>query len=297
MPLGRQARRRSSHLRKKGDDVRAHGYFKRAYDISHTPRSAAQLGLVEQAIGDFLHAEMHLSEALASDDAWVRSNEALLQDSRTVVRSQIGAVEVKGAPAGAKLEAAGRPPFEIPTDGVVWVQPGESFLVISAAGYQAATRKVNVAAGARITMDVELQRDGTATSAKISQPLPPSPGPEHDGAHRTLYTGLALAGVGLAAAATGVFLYRDATMKLDAIRADAMAMPPRPYDEGNGNWRTMDRAGVGLMVGGAVAVAAGAALLVASKSLGSSRSASADYPIRVAVSPLRLPGVQLEARF
>src|SRR6476659_9962930 len=39
-----------NHLRQRGDNERAHGYFKRAYEIARTGRTAAQLGLVEMAI-------------------------------------------------------------------------------------------------------------------------------------------------------------------------------------------------------------------------------------------------------
>jgi hypothetical protein len=45
--------RQGVELRRKGQNALAQGYFKRAYAIAHTPRSAAQLGLVEHALGYF----------------------------------------------------------------------------------------------------------------------------------------------------------------------------------------------------------------------------------------------------
>src|SRR5512138_3799471 len=49
--------RQGIELRRRGDDARAHGYFKRAYELSKTPRAAAQLGLVDQAVGRFAEAD------------------------------------------------------------------------------------------------------------------------------------------------------------------------------------------------------------------------------------------------
>ena len=74
--------RQGVEMRRQGDDLKAHGYFQRAYDIARTPRSAAQLGLADLAIHDNLAAEQHLSEALASSDPWVRQNRPVLEKSR-----------------------------------------------------------------------------------------------------------------------------------------------------------------------------------------------------------------------
>src|SRR5262252_5115498 len=63
-------------LRRAGEDARAYGYFKRAYEISKTPRTTAQLGLASQAVGKFSEAELLLSAALETDDPWVQQNRA-----------------------------------------------------------------------------------------------------------------------------------------------------------------------------------------------------------------------------
>jgi len=66
--------RKGVELRRRGRDSDASALFRQAYELSHTPRAAAQLGLCEQALGQWLEAEGHLSEALlAESDPWIAS--------------------------------------------------------------------------------------------------------------------------------------------------------------------------------------------------------------------------------
>ncbi|HEX3695463.1 MAG TPA: hypothetical protein VH374_08730 [Polyangia bacterium] len=59
-------------LRRAGSDVRALPLFQKAQEIAHTPRTAAQLGLVEFALGYSMDSEQHLAQGLAvPTDAWI----------------------------------------------------------------------------------------------------------------------------------------------------------------------------------------------------------------------------------
>ena len=58
-------------LRRQGKDAKAEGYMRRAYQLAATPRTAAQLGLVEVAVKNYLDAEAHLSEALRGKIRWL----------------------------------------------------------------------------------------------------------------------------------------------------------------------------------------------------------------------------------
>jgi tetratricopeptide (TPR) repeat protein len=100
-------------LRRKGDNARAYGYLKRAFDLARTPRSAAQLGLVEHALGRYAEAEVHLGEALATSDPWVAENRSRLESSRAFVRSNLGRVEVVGAPDDATVSVGSDPSVKI----------------------------------------------------------------------------------------------------------------------------------------------------------------------------------------
>ncbi len=55
----------------------------------------------------------------------------------------------------------------------------------------------------------------------------------------------------------GVVVWQKGNSKRDNIEA-----AKAPYDPSDGNWQTLQRSGVGLMVGGGIAVAAGAVLYV-----------------------------------
>jgi hypothetical protein len=137
----------ANELRRKGDNARAYGYLKRAYDIARTPRSAAQLGLVEHALGRYAEAEVHLGEALASGDPWVQANRARLESSRSFVRSKLGKVEITGAPADATVTVGTDVPIKLAADRVVYVTPGERTLRLEAPGRLPVTRTLSVAVG------------------------------------------------------------------------------------------------------------------------------------------------------
>jgi hypothetical protein len=267
-------------LRRKGDDRRAYGYLKRAYDLAKTPRSAAQLGLVEQALGQFADAQIHLSEALATKDAWVQENRVQLDESQNFVRSKLAKVAITGAPGDATIAVGSDPPFALPRDGVVWLAPGANTVVVAAPGRKPVTKTVTAGPGESTSVAVELPADApptppaAAASAGIdAAPGGPTPAPVEviqvpapaetgqSSTGRTLrITGIGVAAAGVALAVTGFVLRGIASSKLDAIQSDAAA--PRLYNESNDNWQTFEHAGVALLVTGGAAAVAGALLYV-----------------------------------
>src|SRR6266496_2893885 len=67
--------RQANTLRQKGQDPAALPLFREAYEIARSPRTAAQLGLVELALGYWLDSDQHLSEALApAHHPWIDRN-------------------------------------------------------------------------------------------------------------------------------------------------------------------------------------------------------------------------------
>jgi hypothetical protein len=275
-------------LRKRGDDAKALGYFQRAYDIARTPRTAAQLGLVLLALGKYLEAEVRLGQALDVTDPWVEAHTAALESARATARGQLGKIELVGAPSDATVEATGRPALKLPSDNAIWVSPGMARLRIEAPGFEAMTREVSVAQGAktrvRITMaklapehppadkpPTETRRKtepalASSSRAGASTPgLGVSGGPAAGGGssaddretHRHLrIAAIVGAGAGVAMGVTGFLLRNVATQKLNAINSDATATPPRPYNPSNGNYQTFDGLGLGLMVAGGATVGA-----------------------------------------
>ncbi len=70
--------RQGVELRKKGKNAAAVERFQQAYDLAHTARAAAQLGLCEQALERWVDADAHLAEALASSDPWIERQRTIL---------------------------------------------------------------------------------------------------------------------------------------------------------------------------------------------------------------------------
>ena len=80
--------------------------FQQAYDVSHSPNAAAQLGAAEQALGRWIDAERHVREALAArNDAWVVHHHEALDQAMTVIQRHVGTLDVTGSPAGAEVSA------------------------------------------------------------------------------------------------------------------------------------------------------------------------------------------------
>jgi hypothetical protein len=275
-------------LRRKGDDKRAEGYLKRAYELAHTPRSEADLGLVELALGRYRRAEEHLSEALAADDAWVQDNKAALTSSRDKARAKLLALEIVGAPRDATVLSPDGTVTKLPADGVLYVDPGEVKLSVQAIGHKTASVDITGAAGEKRKVEVAMpsteQAPPVAAPAPAPAPAPspvkppsaapspetppsgepsappaPSAGESPDGARRI--AGIVVGAVGVAAAATGVVLLAKGNSEVDATNAAANTKNG-VYDPANGNYQSLQHAGVGLIIGGAAAVAVGGTLLV-----------------------------------
>src|SRR4030095_2817946 len=71
--------REGTAFRRDGKDDQNFPLFRKAYELAPTPRTAAQLGLVEMELSYWLEAEKHLSEALAAPrDLWVNRNRETL---------------------------------------------------------------------------------------------------------------------------------------------------------------------------------------------------------------------------
>jgi hypothetical protein len=263
--------------RRKGDDKRAEGYLKRAYELARTPRSAAQLGLVELALGHFRSAEEHLSEALAADDDWVHDNREVLTSSRVSARSHLWALEIGGAPRDATVLRPEGAITKLPTDGVLWFDPGTVTLTVQAVGRKPAPVEASGAAGERHKVQVELQEENTpappvaVVPAPRTEPAPTAPsapsGPA-DPLRTRRIAGIVVGAVGVAAVVTGVILLEKGNSEVDATNAGGT------YNPANGNYQTLQNAGVGFMIGGAAAVAAGGALFVLGLSHGEAPAVS-----------------------
>lgn len=154
--------------RRAGDDPGALATFRRAYEVSPSPRAAAQLGLVHQALGQWVEAHERLNEALAAaSDPWVGRNRAALEQALTVVDGEVGTVEViiSGSIArGTRATLGSREITSFPMTHAVVVVAGEEALEVSAPGHGTVRRDVRVRAGQLSRVTIELRPDTTAAS-------------------------------------------------------------------------------------------------------------------------------------
>jgi hypothetical protein len=299
--------RQGVELRRKGQDARAEGYFRRAYQIAATSRTAAQLGLVELAVGNHADAEQHLSEALSSKDAWINQNRKSLEESRARAREKLVRVVFVSAPEGTSFAIEGgtdvRP---LPADATIFLAPGPTTIRLTATGRKPTTVRVEGAAGEtrKVTVDmpappveplktapppaVPAASEPPVASPEATPTPPPAtetsapPAPEAAPGRGLRVAGIAVGAAGVGAAIVGGILYAQGNSKKKSIE-DAAA-GGGDYDPSKGNWESLRNAGVGFMIGGGVAIAGGVGLFIAGKKAGSSEA-----PATVSFAPM--PGL------
>lgn len=211
---------RGLQLRKEGRDEEALPFFQRGVREQGAPRAFGQLGTCEQALGLWVGAEAHITEALAHPrDPWVQKNETALKTALEYIQARLGSIEVWGKPAGARVsidgEAVGVLPLAKPARAAV----GQRKLAVEAAGYQPERRTVDVSAGALVREHVVLQSATMAEQPKINvappsdngggnalppDPLPPPPA--DDGAiYQRWWFWVAVGAVAVAAGGTAYY--------------------------------------------------------------------------------------------
>jgi hypothetical protein len=169
--------RRGVELRRQGNDSAALQEFRRAYEISASPRAAAQMGLAEQALQSWVDSERHLAEALrARTDPWIRlrKNRETLEESRRTVATHVARIEVGGEPRGGDVFVNGQNAGTLPLNEPVTVAPGPVRIEVRSPGYIGASMTVVVAAGQQSRVDVKLETDRTLTPAASSAGRVPS---------------------------------------------------------------------------------------------------------------------------
>jgi tetratricopeptide (TPR) repeat protein len=215
-------------LRRAGKDARAYPLLQRAFEIAPTPRTEAQLGLVEIMLGYSLLAEKHLSEALAATrDAWIATNRAELEDSLARVRASIGEVMVTGTPTGASVVVNGSVGGTLPLSSPIRAGEGPLNLEVRAPGYASFRRSLTVAASQRAEVAVTLEKLPQATpSPPLATGSPSGSAPDDasasDSTGRTTlwrplaWTASAGAAVGLALAAHQTLAWRQNTQRFES---------------------------------------------------------------------------------
>ena len=155
--------------REAGDDVHALDLFQRAYAEEPAPRTAAQLGLCEQALGSWVEAQRHVREALATSDTWVRRNRSSLEHALTAIDEQVGTIEVLGGVDGASVRWGGQSLGALPMTAPASVVVGRATLEVTADGYVPYAIELTVRGGELTRQVVRLEE------VHATPPPPPAP--------------------------------------------------------------------------------------------------------------------------
>jgi PEGA domain len=259
-------------LRRAGNDEAALEQFRRAYDLTPTPRALAQMGLAEQALGRWADAEAHVTRALGSThDPWIAKYEATLERSRAAIAQHLGSLVVVGGPAGADVRVDGRSVGALPLAAPLRLEIGHVVVDVSASGHVPVTRDVSIVAGQITREDVALSPT-SGEEAGASPELPRAATPRLDvsgegpppptGGRRKIARVAAWAAVGLAAVSAGAFVfgqievksYNDHSCGTDPRQAGNVGCLSRYHGYHVGNdigWGSLVGAG---LVGGVAAV-------------------------------------------
>ena len=171
------AYRAGLEMRRHGDDRGALREFQRAYATTPNPRTLAQIGLAEQALGIWVDAEGHLTEALkAGDDSWIAKNKPLLQQQLQTVAGHLGTLVVESTTPGVTLEINGVAAGALTAQRQIRVVAGTVVLSARAPGFFAVQRFAMVAPGQLAHEQIDLVPTSMATSGEATKPGTAGPG-------------------------------------------------------------------------------------------------------------------------
>lgn len=191
-------------------DAEALAAFEKAYQIAHSPHALAQMGIAEGALGRWLSADEHLTNALgARQDPWITAHRAPLEQALAAVGKHIGDLLIDGGVAGATVRIDNREYGTLPLPKPIRLVAGSALLQVSAPGRVTVTRRIEIAGGVQSREVVELVNEPAPklepVVPKVEKPpetavVPPvQTEPKKDDDKPKSRTGL-LAGIGAAGA-------------------------------------------------------------------------------------------------
>jgi hypothetical protein len=165
--------RKGLDLRQKGQDEEALKEFRRAYELSKSARALAQIALAEQALGRWLEAESHLTEALThTQESWISHNKTHLDQALYDIQGHLGSLELPGAAKEGTVKVDGVQVALLPLTAPLRVPAGSIALEVQATGYLPIVRTVVVPA-----RGMARERLVFVAAAPAARPLPPPPLP------------------------------------------------------------------------------------------------------------------------
>ena len=144
-------------LRRQSRDQEALQRFQRAYDMSQSAQALAQIALAEQALGNFVQAEIHLSTAIqVRNDPWIAQRSGQLQQALATIQARLGTVELTGGVNGAEVWVDGENRGTFPQAARLRVRAGTVNVEIRANGYLPVQRQIIISAGGTAREAIQL---------------------------------------------------------------------------------------------------------------------------------------------
>jgi hypothetical protein len=193
---------RGVQLRREHRDAEALEEFKKAYRLNPAPRIKAQIGLAEQALGQWVDAERDLNLALsAADDPWIVDHAPALKAALAAIQQHLGSLAIETNVSGAELWLNGTRWGTLPMTNTR-VEAGTLRLEVRAKGYETAHSSIDVSPGATVRERLALMPTPTPSTppSDAARGLAAAPVMERlepDQTQRYIAWG-ALAGAGLA---------------------------------------------------------------------------------------------------
>ena len=175
---------RGVELRQRGGDEEALALFRRAFQLSHTPRAQAQIGLAEQALGRWADAEREMQAALLDHtDPWIARNRVALENAVRVIQAHLATLQVATNAPHATLWLNGVQVASLPMTSPLRYEIGTVAIEVRASGYITARRVIELAAGISQRENLNLVPreaseaggDAPASQTSASRPAATSP--------------------------------------------------------------------------------------------------------------------------
>jgi hypothetical protein len=228
-------------LRGKDKAPQALPLFEKAYQISRTPRTAAQLGLCELELGYYVAAERYLTEALAAPDhPWVAKNKGTLKKPLETARANIGELGLILSPPTAEVLLNQKPLDRALLAAPIRLDKGPVDVEVRAPGYEPARETVTIVGGKREDRTFTLVAQPPAPVASLPAPapdpgaallpLPPGPAPGGEPKKKRLAAWIT-GGAALGAAVFGTIEALVAASKSDAFNDHTSVMGGVTYHD------------------------------------------------------------------
>ncbi len=171
--------REGVQLRAQDKAARALPLFEKAYQISRSPRTAAQLGLCELELGYYIEAERYLNEALATPDhPWIAKNKTTLKRQLEAARGNIGELALTLSPSNAEVLVNNKL-VAMPSPGApIRLDKGLADVEVRSPGFASARETITIVGGKREQRTFVLVPESPSPVAIAPPPAAPVPGPE-----------------------------------------------------------------------------------------------------------------------